>query len=209
MGKISNKITEDDTAQTPLVIRMEQFSKMFTAIIGIAVIIIVIAAIIRGDNINETFLMAVSLAVAAIPEGLPITVTITLSIGMINMAKRNVVVRNLSAVEALGSCTVIASDKTGTLTQNEMKVIGIYDVNGEEIKLNHKCDCELNEENFTKFSSEELSILASALPNEANYDKNEYFGDAVDVAFLKYVKHKGYDFKNIFNSFERQKLLYI
>lgn len=208
MGKISNKITEDDTAQTPLVIRMEQFSKMFTAIIGIAVIIIVIAAIIRGDNINETFLMAVSLAVAAIPEGLPITVTITLSIGMINMAKRNVVVRNLSAVEALGSCTVIASDKTGTLTQNEMKVIGIYDVNGEEIKLNHKCDCELNEENFTKFSSEELSILASALPNEANYDKNEYFGDAVDVAFLKYVKHKGYDFKNIFNSFERQKLFY-
>ena len=208
MGKIADKITQKSNAETPLVVRMEKFSKMFTIIIGVAVVIIVIAAILRGDNITETFLMAVSLAVAAIPEGLPITITITLSIGMMNMAKRNVVVRNLSAVEALGSCTVIASDKTGTLTQNEMQVVEVCDVNGKNIELNKKCDTVLNEENFQNFSIEELGILASVLPNEAGNKDGEFFGDAVDISFLKYAESKGYNFEEILQTFKREKLFY-
>lgn len=208
MGKIADKITQKSNAETPLVVRMEKFSKMFTVVIGVAVVIIVIAAILRGDNITETFLMAVSLAVAAIPEGLPITITITLSIGMMNMAKRNVVVRNLSAVEALGSCTVIASDKTGTLTQNEMQVVEVCDVNGENIELNKKCDTVLNEENFQNFSIEELGILASVLPNEAGNKDGEFFGDAVDISFLKYAESKGYNFEEILQTFKREKLFY-
>lgn len=208
MGKIADKITQKSNAETPLVVRMEKFSKMFTVIIGVAVVIIVIAAILRGDNITETFLMAVSLAVAAIPEGLPITITITLSIGMMNMAKRNVVVRNLSAVEALGSCTVIASDKTGTLTQNEMQVVEVCNVNGENIELNKKCDTVLNEENFQNFSIEEFGILASVLPNEAGNKDGEFFGDAVDVSFLKYAESKGYNFEEILQTFKREKLFY-
>ena len=208
MGKIADKITQKSNAETPLVVRMERFSRMFTVVIGIAVVIIVIAAILRGDNITETFLMAVSLAVAAIPEGLPITITITLSIGMMNMAKRNVVVRNLSAVEALGSCTVIASDKTGTLTQNEMQVVEVCDVNGENIELNKKCNTVLSEENFQNFGIEELGILASVLPNEAGNKDGEFFGDAVDVSFLKYAELKGYDFEEILQTFKREKLFY-
>lgn len=209
MGKIANKITQKSEAETPLVVRMEKFSKLFTIIIGIAVVIIVVAAILRGDNIKDTFLMAVSLAVAAIPEGLPITITITLSIGMLNMAKRNVVVRNLAAVEALGSCTVIASDKTGTLTQNEMQVVDVFDANGHYLDLSRSNTINtLTKDNFTNFSSEEISFLACVLPNEAGFHNNEFFGDAVDIAFLKYVSNKGYNFKEILNNFERLKLLY-
>ena len=208
MGKIADKITQKSEAETPLVVRMESFSKMFTIIIGVAVVIIVIAAILRGDNINETFLMAVSLAVAAIPEGLPITITITLSIGMINMARRNVVVRNLSAVEALGSCTIIASDKTGTLTQNEMQVVEVFNNDGSSVDLTIKDYNELKESNFGKFGLEQLGVLACTLPNEANCENGEFFGDAVDIAFLKYVEKKGYDFKDILANFKRLKLFY-
>ena len=208
MGKIADKITQKSEAETPLVVRMESFSKMFTIIIGVAVVIIVIAAILRGDNINETFLMAVSLAVAAIPEGLPITITITLSIGMINMARRNVVVRNLSAVEALGSCTVIASDKTGTLTQNEMQVVEVFNSDGSNVDLTIKDYNELKESNFGKFGSEQLGVLACVLPNEANCENGVFFGDAVDIAFLKYAEKKGYDFKGILANFKRLKLFY-
>ena len=208
MGKIADKITQKSEAETPLVVRMEKFSQMFTLVIGIAVIIIVIAAILRGDNINETFLMAVSLAVAAIPEGLPITITITLSIGMINMARRNVVVRNLSAVEALGSCTVIASDKTGTLTQNEMQVVEVFNVDGKNVDLSLINYNDANEDNFDKLTLEQLGVLASVLPNEANCENGTYFGDAVDIAFLKYAEKKGYQFKNILNNFKRIKLFY-
>lgn len=209
MGKIADKITQKSKNETPLVVRMEKFSKMFTVVIGIAVVIIAVASILRGNKIEETLTMAVSLAVAAIPEGLPITITIALSIGMYNMAKRNVVVRNLSAVEALGSCTVIASDKTGTLTQNEMKVVDVLDTNGNHLdltKINEKKVLDIK--NFTNFTDEELGYLSCVLPNEAGLNGEEFFGDAVDIAFLKYVISKGYDIKEIFKGFNRIKLLY-
>lgn len=209
MGKIADKITQKTEVKTPLVIRMEAFSKMFTIIIGVAVVIIVVAAILRGEKIEETFLMAVSLAVAAIPEGLPITITIALSIGIMNMAKRNVVVRNLSAVEALGSCTVIASDKTGTLTQNEMQVVDVIDTTGKHLevsKISEKYVLDVGE--FDNFGVEEFGFLASVLPNEAGLQDGEFFGDAVDVAFLKYVENRGYDVREISRNFNRIKLLY-
>jgi Ca2+-transporting ATPase len=209
MGKIADKITQKSDVETPLVIRMQAFSKMFTFLIGGAVVFIVLISLLRGDNIRNTFLMAVSLAVAAIPEGLPITITIALSIGMMKMAKRNVVVRNLSAVEALGSCTVIASDKTGTLTQNEMQVVSVFDTNGKNLDIS-KLDklTDLSANNFNNLTPEEIGYLACILPNEANQHDGEFFGDAVDVAFLKYVINRGYDFKTILESFKRLKLLY-
>ncbi len=209
MGKIADKITQKSKNETPLVVRMEKFSKMFTITIGVAVVIILIASLLRGDKFEETLMMAISLAVAAIPEGLPITITIALSIGMYNMAKRNVVVRNLSAVEALGSCTVIASDKTGTLTQNEMQVVDILDINGNHLDLTKISEKRfLDIKNFVNFSNEELGYLSCVLPNEAGLNGNEFFGDAVDIAFLKYVISKGYDIKEIFKGFNRIKLLY-
>ena len=123
MGKIADKITQKTNIETPLTIRMKSFSKVFTIIVCFAVAFVAIVSVIKGGSIKDILLMSISLAVSSIPEALPITITIALSIGMLNMSKRNVVVRNLSAVEALGSCTVIASDKTGTLTEGKPEVI--------------------------------------------------------------------------------------
>lgn len=207
MGKIAEKITQDSEAETPLTQRMEKFSMTFTVIIGIATLIIVIMAILRKEPITETLLMAVSLAVAAIPEGLPITITIALAIGMVKMSKRNVIVRHLSAVESLGSCTVIASDKTGTLTMNELTVQEVIGKNCERYSLKNSIKGILNKIDFNSFDTEKLCYLASVLPNEAGYNEKGYFGDPVDIAFLKYVNSNGYDINEIKNNFPNLKLL--
>lgn len=209
MGKIADKINQRAETETPLTIRMKSFSRVFTIIIGLAVVLVAIISILRGDNIKDILLMAVSLAVSAIPEALPITITIALSIGMINMSKRNVVVRNLSAVEALGSCTIIASDKTGTLTKNEMQVIDIFDKDCSKLAITtSENKNSLDKNKFSDFSLDERLVLISVLANEAGEDENGFFGDAVDVAFLKYVKNKGYNFKEILKKFSRQKIIY-
>lgn len=209
MGKIADKITQKTTIETPLTIRMKAFSKVFTVIVCIAVALVAIIAVARGGTIKDILLMSISLAVSSIPEALPITITIALSIGMLNMSKRNVVVRNLSAVEALGSCTVIASDKTGTLTQNELRIIDIFDNNCEKFAaenvqmqktIKNSKDC------LTDFNNR--LILASILANEAGKNGNEFFGDAVDIAFLKYADSFGYSQNQILADFERKKILY-
>lgn len=208
MGKIAEKVVQKSEAETPLVIRMEKFSMMFTIIIGIATILIVILALLRGEKITETLLMAVSLAVAAIPEGLPITITIALAIGMTKMAKRNVIVRNLSAVESLGSCTVIASDKTGTLTMNELTVQEIIDIEGNSYKISKNENLRNFKDNFYNLNSQEKTFLASVLPNEAGLNHEGYFGDAVDISFLKYVVANGYDINEIERNFPKINLLF-
>lgn len=204
MGKIADKITGNSEAETPLVARMQRFSKVFTIIIGIATLIIVIASVMRGDSLQETLLMAISLAVASIPEGLPITITIALAIGMLKMSKRNVIVRNLSAVESLGSCTVIASDKTGTLTKNEMTAEIIIDNNGKDISNDFAKQININ--NLEDFKTQIL--LAMTLPNEAGKNHNGFFGDAVDVAFLRFVEKNNCDVNEIKNNFEQLKILF-
>ena len=209
IGKIAEKITEDTEVKTPLVIRIEAFSKAFTYIIGISVILIVIINILNGSDIRETFLMAVSLAVAAIPEGLPITITIALSIGMAKMAKKNVIIRNLSAVEALGSCTVIASDKTGTLTQNKMTIKEVFSNEYKYLpveKTDKKIDLKM--EDFDKMNNEQLGFLTAILANEGGYDGKKYFGDAVDVAFLNYASNRGCDVEQVRKNFPLIKKLH-
>lgn len=120
MGDIAKHISEETSTKSPLIIRMEKFTIKIAVVIAIAVIGISAVMYFRGDPPQEIFLMAIGLAVSAIPAGLPVALTVALAIGMRRMAERNVIVRRLVAVEALGSCTMIASDKTGTLTRNEM-----------------------------------------------------------------------------------------
>ena len=126
IGKIAKTITEQKTPETPLQKKLEGVAKN----LGIAAIIISIAVfgigLLKGEPIVEMFTTAVSLAVAAVPEGLPAVVTITLALGLSKMAKVNSIIRRLPVVETLGSATVICSDKTGTLTKNEMTVTDIY-----------------------------------------------------------------------------------
>jgi magnesium-transporting ATPase (P-type) len=123
IGRISTLVSEVESVTTPLLRQMAQFGRWLTlAILGIAIITFAFGLLVRDYAATEMFLAAVSLAVAAIPEGLPAIMTITLAIGVQRMAQRNAIIRRLPAVETLGAVTVICSDKTGTLTRNEMTV---------------------------------------------------------------------------------------
>ena len=132
MGKIADALAQAKDEETPLQIKLNQLSKFLTVlVVGICVVIFAVGLLraqgssggITGDTILSTFMVAVSLAVAAIPEGLAAVVTIVLSIGVTNMSKRNAIIRKLTAVETLGCTQIICSDKTGTLTQNKMTVV--------------------------------------------------------------------------------------
>ncbi len=137
MGKIADALTQAEDGSTPLQIKLAQLSKTLSyLVIGICVFIFGFS-LLRADNVNgavvlDTFMVAVSLAVAAIPEGLATVVTIVLSIGVTNMSKRNAIIRRLTAVETLGCAQIICSDKTGTLTQNKMTVV---QGDGEDLPL--------------------------------------------------------------------------
>jgi len=126
IGRISGMLSEVTTLQTPLLRQMDIFAKWLTAaILAIAALVLVFGLLVRDFGFSEIFMAVVGLSVAAIPEGLPAILTITLAIGVQGMARRNAIVRRLPAIETLGSVSVICSDKTGTLTRNEMTVASI------------------------------------------------------------------------------------
>ena len=149
VGQIANMIIEDEAPQTPLQKKLGEVGKILgLACLAICVIIFVMGLIKHIEPV-EMFMTSVGLAVAAIPEGLPAIVTIMLSIGVTKMAKKNSIIRKLPAVETLGSSSVICSDKTGTLTQNKMKVVDVRSQNRKFIiELATLCtDCDINVEN--------------------------------------------------------------
>ena len=151
VGQIANMIIEDEAPQTPLQKKLGEVGKILgLACLAICLIIFVMGLIKHIEPI-EMFMTSVGLAVAAIPEGLPAIVTIMLSIGVTKMAKKNSIIRKLPAVETLGSSSVICSDKTGTLTQNKMKVVEVRSQNKKFImELATLCtDCDINVENGT------------------------------------------------------------
>ncbi len=130
MGKIADALARAEEGQTPLQIKLTQLSKVLTwLVLGICVLIFGVQLLRDGfafETIMDSFMVAVSLAVAAIPEGLAAVVTVVLSIGVTNMSKRNAIIRRLTAVETLGCAQIICSDKTGTLTQNKMTVVDSF-----------------------------------------------------------------------------------
>ena len=131
MGRIADALSKAEQGQTPLQIKLSQLSKILTwLVLGICAVIFGVQVLraggITGQVVLDSFLVAVSLAVAAIPEGLAAVVTVVLSIGVTNMSKRNAIIRRLTAVETLGCAQIICSDKTGTLTQNKMTVVDHY-----------------------------------------------------------------------------------
>lgn len=136
MGKIADALTKAEDSETPLQKKLNQLSKVLTwLVLGICVVIFGVQLIktgVNADTIVDTFMVAVSLAVAAIPEGLAAVVTVVLSIGVTIMSKKKAIIRHLTAVETLGCAQVICSDKTGTLTQNKMTVVQSYGSDKEE-----------------------------------------------------------------------------
>ena len=126
MGKIANLLDNEEDGQTPLQMKLKQLGKYLGIVALVACAIIFVVGIVNGIYVMEIFMTAISLAVSAIPEGLPAIVTIVLSIGVQRMVKKNAIIRRLPAVETLGSASVICSDKTGTLTQNRMTLVKAY-----------------------------------------------------------------------------------
>ncbi len=120
IGRIAGSLRSVESAKPPLLLRMERFTRAIALVVGVIALLLVASELIIGKPLEEIFLLAVAFAVSTIPEGLPVAITVALAIGSTRMSKRNVVARRLYAVEALGSCTFIASDKTGTLTMNQM-----------------------------------------------------------------------------------------
>ncbi|MDD4366842.1 MAG: cation-transporting P-type ATPase [Eubacteriales bacterium] len=132
VGKINTMLSETKTTTTPLTRKINKLGKNLSFIIlAFSVLLMIYAVFISGASLTDTVIAVIGLAVAAIPEGLPAVITITLAIGVQRMAKRNSIVRRLPSVETLGSVTVICSDKTGTLTKNEMTATNIYTAKGE------------------------------------------------------------------------------
>merc|ERR1712071_152730 len=125
-GKIHKQLSEVEERKSPLQTKMDELGKILALASSVVIAVIALVGWILGRPFLETVTIAVSLAVAAIPEGLPICVAVTLALGVLRMAKMNAIVKKMTAVEALGCTTIVASDKTGTLTQNEMTARSIY-----------------------------------------------------------------------------------
>ena len=181
MGKIANAIAQAEEGQTPLQIKLSQLSKILTKLVlGICVVLLgyqlVMAYLGEGVTFNvflESFMVAVSLAVAAIPEGLAAVVTIVLSIGVTNMSKKNAIIRKLTAVETLGCAQIICSDKTGTLTQNKMTVVDHYGDDEAFIARSMAlcCDAEIDNEGVVTGEPTEAALVYYA--NELGLNKND------------------------------------
>lgn len=200
VGRIAVAVTDTQSSQPPLIARMEKFSKDLSIIIVAACLLMALAGVWKGLPHQEVFYLAVALMVSVIPEGLPIAVTVALSVATTRMAKRHVIVRRLAAVETLGSCTYIASDKTGTLTKNEQTVRLLW--------LPQNLDIPISGEGYApngsiQSPSETLTLQlhdlarAAVLCNEAELRQEGtqwiYHGDAVDVALLSLGYKAGLD----------------
>jgi len=177
MGKIADALQKAEDGQTPLQIKLNQLSKILTWLVLAICIIVFAIQIIKAGNLNfelilSSFMVAVSLAVAAIPEGLAAVVTVVLSIGVTNMSKRNAIIRRLTAVETLGCAQIICSDKTGTLTQNKMTVVDFF---GEDEKHLASAmalcnDAEIDDEGTITGEPTEAALVAWA--HKLDLEKN-------------------------------------
>lgn len=189
VGKIADMLANADESQTPLKQSLEQFSKSLTyLIVAIALVTFLVSVFIRGEQPLEGLMVAVALAVAAIPEGLPAIVTILLSLGTTTLAKRNSIVRKLPAVETLGSTEIIASDKTGTLTMNQMTVEKVY-TNGQL----QSADTELGADNTT------LRIMNFANDTKVDPD-GKLIGDPTETALVQFGLDHNFDVRDVLKS---------
>ena len=200
LGKIADTINNTKEELSPLTIRVNKLSSQISILVVIVALLITVLLVSKGVPYNEIFLSVVALAVSAMPEGLPLALTMALTIASNHMAKKQVVAKKLYSVESLGSCTVIASDKTGTLTVNEQTAKKIvlpnnleYDITG----VGYEIEGSITGEKLDY--AKELALLGT-INNEATLTEEERFGDSIDIAFLvlgKKAKVKTDDIKII------------
>ena len=204
IGKIADKVIQTKEEKSPLTIRMEKFSKQISLFIVVVALVLTFVLYMKGYEVNNIFLLVISLSVSAMPEGLPLALTMALTIASNRMASKNVIVKKLNSVESLGSCTLIASDKTGTLTVNEQtaKKIILPDNSSFEISgigYNNKGD--VTSIGNADLSKAEFIGKLGVINNEAllEFRNNEWthFGDSIDIAFLALGEKLKIDIKDV------------
>ncbi len=195
IGKIANTVTNTEEEKSPLTIRMEKFTKQIGIMIIAMAIIITIILIFKQYKGGDILLNVIALSVSAMPEGLSLALTMALTIASKRMAKKNVIVKKLNSVESLGSCTVIASDKTGTLTVNEQTAKEIILANGERYTISgtgYNDEGEVIQVDNAPIEKAEYIAWLGFINNEAHLEKNhkewKFFGDSIDIAFLSLAK---------------------
>ncbi|MCD3215952.1 calcium-translocating P-type ATPase, PMCA-type [Clostridium botulinum C] len=197
MGKIADMLDNIESDKSPLKKKLASLGKVMVAVCIVICIVVTIMGIIRGQDKYEMFLLGVSLAVAAIPEGMPAIVTVALALGVSRMLKRNALIRKLPAVETLGCTSIICSDKTGTLTQNKMTV--------EKVYFNDKI-FDLNENDDLNFDILKKTFVYC---NDCGYDFNQknyekmLLGDPTETALVKALFKKASDLKDFLKKSQR------
>ncbi|MBI4951544.1 MAG: HAD-IC family P-type ATPase [Myxococcales bacterium] len=197
LGRIASSLASADTAKPPLLVRMDRFTKRIALGVGATAVALGAVSVARGGAVGEVFTLAIALAVSAIPEGLPVAITVALAIGARRMGHRKVIARRMIAVEALGSCTFIASDKTGTLTLNEQSVRRLLlpgeepcDVTGQGVAPEGDVTAPPEARPLVRRLGE-----AAALCNDGFLGLRDevwvHHGDAVDVALLAMAARAG------------------
>jgi len=193
MGKIASMLSEEKKEVTPLQKSLAKLGEIITFIVlGIALVIFLVDLLFAGQGWMDSFLTAVAIAVAAIPESLPAVVTIILSIGVTKLAKKNTIIKKLHAVETLGCCQVICSDKTGTITQNKMTVREVY--------FNNETHTQAD---FTVKGEATALLKCMALCNDAKHQKDTYLGDPTEVALVQYAERFKMNKKSLESKFKR------
>ena len=170
-GKIATTLNKNEDDLTPLQKKINSISKVLSIIIAVIILIMIILGVIQDMKILEIIMLSISLAVAAIPEGLPAVITIVLSIGMKDLAKKKAIVRQMSSVETLGSTEIICSDKTGTITQNKMTVTEVF--------YNNKFF------NVSEIDYDNILVKMMILNNDATISEDNYIGDPTEIAILE------------------------
>lgn len=195
VGKIADMLSEDDDQATPLQKQLAKTAKVLSIIILVIAAVIFAVTALRDpsvENIIASFMTAVAIAVAAIPEGLPAVVTIVLSMGMQKMSKRNAIVKNLPAVETLGCCQIICSDKTGTLTLNRMTVKELY-----------YGTSAINAQDALHASDAETLVRTLALCNDTVQNGDALVGDPTETALVRYAIDRGTVYADLLNEWKR------
>ncbi|MDD3241715.1 MAG: HAD-IC family P-type ATPase [Bacilli bacterium] len=187
IGNIVNKVISTKKEKSSLTIKMEKFTKQVTLIVVVLAIIITVILLLKGFNPHEVFLSVVALSVSAMPEGLPLAITLALTIASSRMSKKNVIVKNLNSVESLGNCTVIASDKTGTLTVNEQtakKIVLPNEITSIIEGSGYNDNGTISNNNIDEINK---IIELGAINNESSLEKDKgkwkHYGDSIDIAF--------------------------
>lgn len=202
IGKIANRIHNTKEEKSPLTIRVEKFSKQISMLVIIIAIIITILLISKGLPYHEIFLSVIALSVSAMPEGLPLALTMALTIASNKMSKKGVITRKLYSIESLGSCTVIASDKTGTLTVNEQTAKKIVLPNDNEYLISGVGYDKKGIVTGQNINLAKNIAKLGVLNNESKIIDGKYYGDSIDIAFKvlgEKLKVKIQDTKIIFN----------